>query len=184
MPKPLPNTWNLYNLQGSPYWQDSLGEGDETHPLDLFVGRDEELSLLLNGLFGAGAGSSRRAVGGRPGVGKTTLVKQFKARALAHDYLTSDSVVPIYANDTSEALFGRVLGAVYIVLLATRPHTFQHPAMQSAQVLVRASRELLRGAGVSALGLGASVSQSVVTTAPRDMLLDGPRVLRDLMTLV
>ena len=56
--------------------------------------------------------------------------------------------------------------------------------MQAAQVLVRASRERLRGGGVSVLGIGASVSKSVVANAPRDMLLDGPRVLHELMTLV
>ena len=184
MPQPLPNIWNIFNLHGSPYWQDPLGDGDVTHPMHLFVGRKQELAQLLQGLFGAGASSSRHAIGGRPGIGKTTLVKQFKARALASGYLTTDSVVPIFADDTNEGLFGRVLGAVYDILLANRPQTFQNPAMQAAQVLVRASRERVRGGGVSALGIGASVSQSIVANVPRDMLLDGPRVLRELMTLV
>lgn len=38
--------------------------------------------------------------------------------------------------------------------------------------------------GISILGVGASVSQSVATTAPREMLLDGPGMLRDLLALV
>jgi hypothetical protein len=183
-PAILPNIWRVFNLRASPFWQDPLGDGDQAHPLSLFVGREAELQTLTTGLYGAGASSSRRAIAGSLGIGKTTLVKQFKAVAQANDFLTTDSVVPIYADDTSDSLFGRVLGSVYDILLANRPHIVDHPAMQAAQVLVRAARERIRGGGGSMFGVGASVSQSMVTTAPRDMLLDGPRVLRDLMTLV
>lgn len=180
----LPNPWNIFNLRSSPYWQDPLGDGDSTHPLSLFVGRERELGQLLTGLHGAGASSSRRAVYGSPGVGKTTLVKQFKARALADGFLTTDSFVPLVAEETTEGLFGRVLGAVYDTVLANRPHTIDHASMQAAQTLVRAARERARGGGVSLFGAGVSVSQSTNATVPRDMLIDGPRVLRDLMTLV
>ena len=180
----LPNPWNVFNLRSSPFWQDSLGDGDSTHPLSLFVGRDKEIAQLLTGLYGAGESSSRRAIYGSPGIGKTTLVKQFKARALVDGYLTTDSFVPLVADETSEGLFGRVLGAVYDTILANRPATVDNLAMQAAQVLVRTARERARGGGASLFGVGVSVSQSVSATVPRDMLIDGPRVLRDLMTLV
>lgn len=91
----LPNPWNIFNLQISPFWQDALGAGDRMHPLSLFVGRNDELQRLVDGLFGAGAGTSRRAIAGRPGIGKTTLIKQFKAQALAAGYLAVDQSVPI-----------------------------------------------------------------------------------------
>ena len=180
----IPNPWNIFNLHASPYWQDPLGDSDQTHPLALFVGRSRELQRLLNVLHGAGESSSRQALAGNPGVGKTTLVKGFKARALAEGYLTMDSFVPIVSDETAEGLFGRVLGAVYDTILANRPQTVDQQAMQAAQVLVRAARERSRGGGISILGVGATVSQSISTTSPRDMLLDGPRVLRDLLTLV
>ena len=180
----IPNPWNIFNLHASPYWQDPLGDTDQTHPLTLFVGRSRELQRLLNGLYGAGDSSSRQALAGNPGVGKTTLVKRFKARALAEGYLTMDSFVPVVSDDTAEGLFGRVLGAVYDTILANRPATVDQRAMQAAQVLVRAARERSRGGGISILGVGATVSQTISTTSPRDMLLDGPRVLRDLLTLV
>jgi len=180
----LPNLWNFFNLQASPYWQDPLGDGDPAHPLSLFRGRDRQLQQLLDGLTGAGQSSSRRAIAGEPGIGKTTLIKQFKARALALGYLTADGFVAIMADETADGLFGRVLSAVYDIILANRPATVDNQAMQDAQVLVRASRERLRGGGFSAGGSGASASQSVTTTGPREMLIDGPRVLRDLMGLV
>ncbi|MEP6832299.1 MAG: AAA family ATPase [Gemmatimonas sp.] len=180
----LPNPWNFFNLQSSPFWQDPLGDRDSTHPLSLFVGRQADLTSLISGLFSAGRGSSRRAISGNPGIGKTTLVKRFKAEAHTNGFLTTDSFVPVFADDTNEALFGRVLGAVYDILLANRPGTVEHSAMQSAQVLVRSAREKARGGGVSLFGVGGSLSQSTSVTAPKDMLLDGPRVLRDLMTLV
>lgn len=183
-PNILPNPWNIFNLQISPFWQDALGAGDRLHPLSLFVGRGDELQKLVNGLYGAGAGTSRRAIAGRPGIGKTTLIKQFKAQALAAGYLTVDESVPIYGDDTNDAVFGRVLGSVYDTVLTNRPHTIDHPAMQAAQVLVRSTRERMRGGGLSMAGFGASVSQGVASTVPSDVLIDGPRVLRDLMNLV
>jgi hypothetical protein len=180
----LPNPWNFFNLQASPYWQDALGDGDPAHPLSLFTGREQELEQLLQGLVGAGQSSSRRALSGAAGVGKTTLVKQFKARALAYGYMTADGYVAVVAGETTEGLFGRVLSAVYDIVLANRPATVDSAAMQAAQVLVRASRERMRGGGFSAAGIGGSISHGVATTAPRDLLIDGPRVLRDLMALV
>lgn len=183
-PDVLPNPWNVFNLQISPFWQDALGAGDRLHPLSLFVGRGGELQRLLDGLYGAGPGTSRRAIAGRPGIGKTTLIKQFKAQALAAGFLTVDQSVPIYADDTNDSVFGRVLGSVYDTVLSNRPQTIDHPAMQAAQVLVRTTRERVRGGGLSMAGFGASVSQGVASTVPSDVLIDGPRVLRDLMTLV
>ena len=180
----LPNPWNVFNLHSSPFWQDALGDGDQTHPLSLFVGRQDDLDVLVGSLFGAGSGSSRRAIAGSPGIGKTTLVKQLKAHALANGYLTTDGFVPVFADDTNESLFGRVLGAVYDILLANRPHTVDLAPMQAAQVLVRSAREKARSGGISLFGVGASIGQNTTTTVPRDILLDGPRVLRDLMTLV
>ncbi len=180
----LPNPWNFFNLQSSPYWQDPLGDRDLSHPLSLFTGRQTELATLIQGLTGAGDSSSRRAIAGAPGVGKTTLVKQFKAKALELGYLTADGFVALVAGVNAEGLFGRVLSAVYDVILANRPATVDNVAMQSAQVLVRATRERIRAGGLSAVSFGVSVSQSVTTTTPRDMLIDGPRVLRDLMQLV
>ncbi|MDZ7632213.1 MAG: hypothetical protein U5K74_12935 [Gemmatimonadaceae bacterium] len=75
---------------------------------------------------------------------------------------------------------------VYDTMLAYRPTLVDNGTMQAAQVLVRASRERVRGGGVTlpVIGGGAAVSQSVSTTAPRDMMLDGPRVLADLMGIV
>lgn len=181
---PLPNAWNVFNLQASPYWQDPLGDGDAVHPLQLFVGRTRELHTLLDGLHGAGASSSRWAVAGGAGVGKTTLVKRFKAAALESGYLTTDAVVPVLSGDTAESLFGRVLGAVYDIVLANRPNTHDHAAMRAAQVLVRAAREVLRGGGASVAGFGASASQHVSLTVPRELMIDGARVMRDLMQLV
>ena len=178
------NPWNAFNLRASPFWQDPLGSEDPEHSLDLFVGRSQDLTRLTDALFGAGSSSSRHAIHGGSGVGKTTLVKRLKVSAQAAGYLTSDSFVPVLSGDTAESLFGRFLGGVYDTIFANRPHVLDHPAMRSAQVLVRAARELMGGGGVSVAGVGVSASRSATTTVPRDLLLDGPRVLRDLMTLV
>ena len=112
-PPSLPTPWNVFNLRASPYWQESLGGNDQAHPLSLFVGRAAELADLEGVLYGAGESSSRQAVAGAPGVGKTTLVKEFKARARVRGYLTVDDFVAMLPGDTPDGLFGRVLGLVY-----------------------------------------------------------------------
>ncbi|MDB4915253.1 MAG: hypothetical protein JWM95_2897 [Gemmatimonadetes bacterium] len=184
-PRVLPTPWNLYNLQASPFFQESLESGDKSaRPLNLFVGRRTELKRLLDGIHGAGENSSRQAVAGAPGVGKTTLVKELKALALENGYLATDELVPILGDDTPERLFGRVLSVLYDTILANRPNSGDNPAMQAAQVLVRVARLGTGGASISAFGIGAGVTKGVSISAPKELLLDGPRVMRDLMTMV
>ncbi|MBC7562014.1 MAG: AAA family ATPase [Gemmatimonadaceae bacterium] len=184
MKTPLPTPWNFFNLRSSPFWQEALSPGDPAHPMSLFVGRTEESATLTNTIAGAGDSPTRQAVAGPPGVGKTTLVKRVQLWAHDHDYWAQDAVVHIMSEDTAERLFARVLAQVYSTIVAYRPHTADVPAMQSAQVLVHASRETVRGGGVSTPFGGVSVSQGVTMTTPREILIDGPRVLADLMALV
>ena len=162
----LPNLWSLYNLRSSPYFQATLRADSQATPLRLFVGRQRERQLLLT-TIGSSA-SSRQAVAGRPGIGKTTLVQRVKADAQAGGYWSSDEIIPISAEGASEHLLGQLLSGVYDAVLANCP-TAAGPEVEAAQQLVRSIR--LRGG---------SQSESVATP-PGALLLDGPRVLRDLL---
>jgi hypothetical protein len=104
--------------------------------------------------------------------------------ALADGYLTSDAHVPIFGGDTSESIFGRVLGALYDILIANRPMAVENPALRDAQVLVRATRVPTGGANVSVLGVGMGMTQGTTVLTPRDLMIDGPRVVRDLSRFV
>jgi len=175
----LPNLWGLYNLRSSPFFQATLQADSQTTPLHLFVGRQRERQLLLT-TIGSSA-SSRQAVAGRPGIGKTTLVQTVKADAQAEGYWSSDEIIPINAEGASEHLLGQLLSGVYEAVLANCP-TAAGPEVEAAQQLVRSIR--LRGGGftLSAYGVGIGGSQSEsVATPPGALLLDGPRVLRDLL---
>ena len=175
----LPNLWSLYNLRSSPYFQATLRADSQATSLRLFVGRQRERQLLLT-TIGSSA-SSRQAVAGRPGIGKTTLVQTVKADAQAGGYWSSDEIIPINAEGASEHLLGQLLSGVYDAVLANCP-TAAGPEVEAAQQLVRSIR--LRGGGLTlsafGLGLGGSQSESVATP-PGALLLDGPRVLRDLL---
>lgn len=181
----LPTAWNLYNLASSPYFQGTLERREPSQrPLSLFVGRERELKRLRARVHGAGNGSSRQAVAGMPGVGKTTLVQELKSLLLSDGYLATDEVVPILPRNTPDQLFGRVLAALYDTVLVNRPHTRDNAAMRDAQLLVRAMRIGTGGGSVSAFGFGWGVSKGAAAVTPKDMLIDGPRIMRDLMALV
>ncbi|MCS5700363.1 ATP-binding protein [Cyanobium sp. FGCU-52] len=161
----LPNLWGLYNLRSSPFFQATLRADSQATPLRLFVGRQRERQLLLT-TIGSSA-SSRQAVAGRPGIGKTTLVQTVKADAQAGGYWSSDEIIPISAEGASEHLLGQLLSGVYDAVLANCP-TAAGPEVEAAQQLVRSIR--LRGGGLT-----------LSATPPGALLLDGPRVLRDLL---
>jgi hypothetical protein len=175
----LPNLWGLYNLRSSPFFQTTLRADSQASPLRLFVGRQRERQLLLTTI--GSSPSSRQAVAGRPGIGKTTLVQTVKADAQAGGYWSSDEIIPISAEGASEQLLGQLLSGVYDAVLANCP-TATGPEVEAAQQLVRSIR--LRGGGftLSSFGFGAGGNQSEsVATPPGALLLDGPRVLRDLI---
>jgi hypothetical protein len=175
----LPNLWGLYNLRSSPYFQATLRADAEATPLHLFVGRHQERQRLLTTI--GSSRSSRQAVAGRPGIGKTTLVQAVKADAGAEGYWSSAEVISLGSEGSSEELLGRLLNGAYDAVLACCP-TAAGPAVEAAQQLVRSFR--LRGGGfsASAFGFGAGGTHSEgISTPPSALLLDGPRVLRDLL---
>ena len=184
-PRPIPNPWNIYNLARSPFFQQSLESGtDSPRPLSLFVGRENELRQLRQKIHSAGPNASLQAIAGEPGVGKTTLVQELKTQLFDDGYFTTDSSVPILAGDTAEDLFGRVLSGLYDTILANRPQSGGNPAMQAAQVLVRVTRLRSGGLSIPIPGVGSlGASSGSAITAPSDLLLDGPRVMRDLAAM-
>ena len=182
----LPTPWNVYNLAQSPFFQQPLESGEQTpRPLSLFVGREAELKRLRGTIHGAGENATAQAIAGAPGVGKTTLVKELKALALDDGYLTTDSYVAILPNDTPGELFGRVLGALYDTILANRPQSADNPAMADAKLFVRATRLASGGVSLPIPGLGGiGASRGVSAVLPKDIMIDGPRIMRDLARMI
>ncbi len=151
------------------------------YPLSLFVGRENEARQLLTAI--GSSASSRQAVAGAPGVGKTTLVQWVKAEALRAGYWATDDLVSLYPNDTAELLIGRILNNIYEAAVAARPAAADNAVLQDAKQLVRVARLTSGGGGVGALGFSASMSRSHSAVTPTGaLLLDGPRVIHDLLT--
>ena len=175
----LPNLWQLYNLRASPFFQSTLGANSEQYPLSLFVARAMETRQLLSTI--GGSRSSRQAVAGAAGVGKTTFVQAVKGEALTAGYWTTDDVVALYPGDTLESVIGRLLAAVYDAVVTSRPQA-SASALDAASQMVRAIRIHGGGGNLSVLGVGVGISRSEsAVTPPGALLLDGPRVLRDLL---
>ena len=182
-----PTVWRLFNLRGSPYFQDTLEVGHERRGLGLFVGREAELGQLLRHI--RGRDRSAQVVTGPAGVGKTTLVQRLKGEAVRLGYLATDRLVPFSVGDTPEQFFARALANVYDTVLVSRPELAAHESMQRAQQLIRTGRMATGVAGGLTVslstfgGLGANASRTATLTTPKDVLLDGPRLLHDLLVL-
>lgn len=182
---PLPNAWNLYNLRSSPFFQGTLEDGDQSiRPLSLFVGRATELDAITAAITGAGDNPTRHAIAGSPGIGKTTLVQALKARLAALDYLSTATHVPVVGDDTIETLFGRMLADVFETLLVNRRMLANNDAMKEAQALVRVVRLSGGGFTLSAAGFGGGFSKNSAAAIPKNLMLDGPRILQNLLDIV
>ncbi|MXZ82213.1 MAG: ATP-binding protein [Synechococcus sp. SB0666_bin_14] len=175
----LPNIWEIFHLKSSPYFQTALQKDSNTKPLSLFVGRQRELRRLL-ATIGSNLGS-RQAVAGRPGLGKTTLVQVVKDRARAAGYWTADDFISI-TTESSGVLLGQLLAGVYDAVVACNPDADDDPAVEEAQQLVCSVRLRSGTMNVSVAGFGVGGGGSeTVSTPPSALILDGPRVLRNLL---
>ena len=176
----LPNVWQIFNLKSSPYFQTALRKDSNTKPLSLFVGRERELRRLL-ATIGSSLGS-RQAVAGRPGLGKTTLVQVVKDKARAAGYWAVDDFIPV-TTDSSGVLLGQLLAGVYDAVVACNPDADDgDPAMEEAQQLVCSVRLRSGTMNVSVAGFGVGGGAAeAVSTPPSALILDGPRVLRNLL---
>ena len=153
----LPNLWKLYNLRSSPY------SYFQATPTRLFVGRKRERQQLLSTI--GGGRSSRQAVAGRPGLGKTTLVQAVKADALAADYWVADELISITPGSSSEVLLGQLLAGAYDAVLACKPDA-AGAAVEAAQQLVRSIRLRQGGVSLAVAGFGGGGSRSEAVSTP------------------
>ena len=175
-----PHPWQAYNLRGSPYFQDNLSRNARNTSLSLFVGRQRELQKLLIRIEGSLTGS-RQAVAGRPGIGKTTLVEAVKADARDAGYWVAPQSIALTPEASSLDLSGQVLSGVYGAVTAACDNA-SGPEVEAAQQLVTSFRLHGGGLTVGAFGFSGGGSRSEgVSQPPSALLLDGPRVLRNLL---
>ncbi|OOV35209.1 hypothetical protein BV61_01170 [Candidatus Synechococcus spongiarum LMB bulk15M] len=175
-----PHPWQAYNLRGSPYFQDNLSRNTRNTSLSLFVGRQRELQKLLIRIEGSLTGS-RQAVAGRPGIGKTTLVEAVKADARDAGYWVAPQSIALTPEASSLDLSGQVLSGVYGAVTAACDNP-SAPEVEAAQQLITSFRLHGGGLAVGAFGFSGGGSRSEgVSQPPSALLLDGPRVLRNLL---
>ena len=155
---PLPNHWAVFNLRSTPFFQDTLRPGDERFPVEsLFVGRRREADRVLR-VIGSG-NSSRQAIPGEPGVGKTSLVQYIKSRTEGDGYIAASDPISLLGDDTADRLMMRILRYVHdaVLLSPTTAAIAKSEPMQQARQLVNAFRSSSRGASLTVLGFGGGV---------------------------
>ena len=175
------NLWDSFNLKSSPYFQTALEKGSETKSLNLFVGRQKEQRRLLTAI--GSSDSSRQAVAGPPGIGKTTLVEVVKNEASEVGYWVADDIISV-TTESSGMLLGQLLAGVYnaVDLASHGANVKDDPAVKEAHQLVCAVRLRNTSMNVMVAGVGGGGGRSeMISNPPSALILDGPRVLRNLL---
>ncbi|MYF19731.1 MAG: ATP-binding protein [Synechococcus sp. SB0677_bin_5] len=148
----LPNFWKVCGFKSSPYFKDTLHENSSTKSLSLFVGREEEQRQLLATI--GSSDSSRQAVAGFPGVGKTTLVQHIKAEAKKANYCVSDEFISITPEHSSDTLLGQLIAGIYDSICACEPELKNREEMKNVCHFVEITRQHRRPGWRVARGCG------------------------------
>jgi len=176
----LPNAWEICGFRSSPYFQDALEENSETKSLNLFVGRQKELRQLL---FTIGSSdSSRQAVAGFPGVGKTTLVQVVKAQVKKANYCVADKYISITQEHSSDALLGQLIYGIYVAILACKSSLAKDRAMEEARHFVEVTQSRNISGSISVIGTGVGLGSSKTTSNPiGGLTLPAPNIIENLL---
>jgi AAA ATPase domain len=163
------NLWKPYGLRSSPFFQNELRAGDPTHPVSLFVGRDEEARRVQRRVTSDPA--TRTIVQGSPGVGKTSFVNWLKSELSAHGVVTYEHPIRINADSTRLTFVADVLRTV------TRIRSASGRSNRNNAFWERTARYLegaeLVGGSVSLHGFGMGVTRSYAAPqAPADSLYE------------
>lgn len=162
----LPNLWKLCGFKASPYFQETLRENSDTKSLSLFVGREEEQRRLLATI--GSNDSSRQAVAGFPGVGKTTLVQAVKAEAKRENYCVADNLISITPDHSSDALLGQLIAGIYdaISIYKNKLEIKDNEVMEEARHFVEVTQSRNISGGITVAGFGGEFGSSKTISNP------------------
>lgn len=149
-------------------------------PIKHYIGSDAEAP--------GGKPSTRLAIKGPPGVGKTTLVQYLKSEVLRDAILSRPEPVAVSHTDTTDTFLLRLLSYVYETIVSHPLHASVRDVepVQSARQLIRAFR--LRSGGLSLTGpggIGVGVSRETDVVTPEGVTaVEAPRLLRELARVI
>lgn len=106
----LGSPWAPYGLRDDPFFQQPLQPTDDDEaprPITLFVGRDDELTLVANQILGSS--NSRAILEGDAGVGKTSFVSRLKTELGKHDVLMHVDPVRVRPGMTGQQFVAETL---------------------------------------------------------------------------
>lgn len=165
----VPNLWKPYGLRSTPFFQNELRAGDPTHPVSLFVGRDEE-SLRVQRRILSDA-STRTIVQGAPGVGKSSFVNWIKSRLTAQGVATYEHPIRINADTTRVSFVADVLRTLARIRSASSARNKNAGFWDHTARLLEGGE--LIGGSASAAGFGIGVSRGYVAPQiPADSLYE------------
>lgn len=155
----VPNLWQPYGLQSSPFFQNELKAGDPSHPVSLFVGREEESSRVQRRISSDPA--TRTIVQGGPGVGKSSFVNWIKSGLSTRGIAAYEHPIRINADTTRASFVADTLRTLARIRSASGISGKNARFWEQTARLLEGG-ELIGGSG-GALGFSAGISRSYVS---------------------
>jgi hypothetical protein len=154
----IANLWEPFGLRGTPFFQDELRPLDPEHPVDLFVGRRDEVSLVARRI--ASDTATRTVVQGDAGVGKTSFINKIKSEVTRAGVATYEHPIRIQSGSTAGSLIADALRLLLRIRLAAKWRSDPEGFWSRTTRLLEG--EELVGGSLSAFGVGGGMSRGFV----------------------
>ena len=174
------NVWKACGFQSSPFFQDEFPPNSNID--SLFVGREDEQRQLITTI--SSTSSSRQAVAGFPGVGKTTLVEVIKAKAKKAKYCVADELISITPEHSSNVLVGQLIVGIYDAILIHNSKLKDNNTMKKVEPLIKIIRQqnIGIGGGIAGFNFHYAATESLKTPAGGP-ILPGPDLIQSMLKL-
>lgn len=165
----VPTLWKPYGLRSSPFFQNELRAGDASHPVSLFVGREEEARRVQRRVMSDPV--SRTIIQGSAGVGKTSFVNWIKAELARQGVITYEHPIRINSDSTRLSFVADALRTLARIRSAAGKTSGNDDFWEKTARFLEG--EELVGGSATFHGFGMGISRSYVAPqAPADSLYE------------
>lgn len=152
------NIWEMYGLYSNPFTSEPLTLFSRDIPIDMFVGREKELSIVKKII--SSHSSSRILLVGNIGIGKTTFANYVRYSKLEKGFFTPFAEIGVMSHWSPEDLMITTLSAIYNTLnrMVEKKAKMDKELMKRLETMFGICRSRDMGGSISVLGSGVGIN--------------------------